>query len=69
MLNRKQIDKLKQDLEKARADLLCRIDTPAKRKEVARLSGESFPYLSDFMAGRKKVSDALIVKILDKVVE
>ena len=68
MINRKQIDRVKEDLKNCRADLLQRLDTKEKRKDVAEKSGESIAYLSDFHAGRKIISDKMVVKILDRVV-
>ena len=69
MLTRKQLDRIKNDLIKCRECLLTMIDTPDKRKTVAEKSGQSLPYITDFYAGRKKLSDRMIVNILDKVVE
>jgi len=68
-MTRKEIEQWRKLSEKGRVDLLNMIERVDKRKEVAEKSGESFSYLSDFQKKRKKISDSMVFKILDKVVE
>lgn len=68
-MTRKEIEQWRKLSEKGRADFLKLIESVPNRKEVAEKSGQSYSYLSDFQAGRKRISDWRIFQILDKVVE
>jgi len=68
-MNRKEIEQWRKLSEKGRADLLGMIKDKGGRVMVSNKSGQSYAYISDFGAGRKRMSDTRIFIILDKVVE
>ena len=68
-LTRKQLDKLIEDIKTARLFLTIVLSDAKIRKEISEKLKISYSYLSDFVILRKKISDSMVIKILDKWVE
>ena len=68
-LTREQLDKLIEDIKTARLFLTIILSDTKVRKEISEKLKISYTYLSDFVMLRKKTSDSMVTKILDKWIE
>jgi len=68
-LTREQLDKLIEDIKTARLFLTIILSDTKVRKEISEKLKISYTYLSDFVMLRKKMSDSMVIKILDKWIE
>ncbi len=68
-ITRKQLDKLIEDLETARLYLIILLADRHDRKAISDKTGISSVYLNDFVKGRKKISDTMVINILNKWID
>ena len=68
-ITRKQLDKMLEDLKTARLYLTISLADRHDRKAISVKTGVSYVYLTDFVKGRKKISDRMVIEILNKWVD
>jgi len=68
-INRKQLEKLKEDLQTAKIYLAVVLSDKKNRKEISEKTGIEYSNLSAYAKAEKKMSDQKVLEILNAWIE